>query len=113
MKLFEPKAMCPLWLSVTARGWQAKLRGHAEGRASSFWATQSRLPFGLQGVDEFVFAMPGEIVGAARHWPAKELALKVLYRVSTGVLRDLDRIAEDDLVGAENLVHVMRPGGIR
>src|SRR3954447_21418383 len=74
--------MCPLWRSVTVRGWQAKLLGHAEGCASSFWATQSRLPFGLHGVEEFVFAMPGEIVGAARHWPAKELALKVLHRVS-------------------------------
>jgi len=78
-------------------GWQAKLLGHAEGRTSSFWATQSRLPFGLHGVEEFVFAMPAEVVSAARHWPAKELALKVLYRVSTGVLRGLDRIAEDDL----------------
>src|ERR1700745_2419268 len=53
MELFEPKAMCPLWRSVTARGWQAKLLGHAEGRTSSFWATQSRLPFGLHGVEEF------------------------------------------------------------
>ena len=46
--------------------------------ASSFSATHPRLPFALHGVEELVFAMPGEVVSAARHWPAKELALEVL-----------------------------------
>ena len=51
--------------------------GHAGGQPT-LPLGNPRLPLALHGVEERVFAMPGEVVSAAGHWPAKELALEVL-----------------------------------
>ena len=61
-----------------SRGSDKYRQATPKASASSFSATHPRLPFALHGVEELVFAMPGEVVSAARHWPAKELALEVL-----------------------------------
>lgn len=61
-----------------SRGSDKYRQATLKASACSFSADHLRLPFALHGVEELVFAMPGEVVGAARHWPAKELALEVL-----------------------------------